>query len=368
MSGDLNQDIWERARRYQSIIAEMGAVITDADYLQPADILLDLYGEDIRARAFTTHDPLRGEQMLRPDFTVPIVQHHMAAIENGGAEPARYTYMGKVFRQQEDGTNRPTEFVQVGYEVFDGSDPAAADAEVFAVLAQLLSDVAVTPSTGDIGILRAAVQGLSTTKRRRAALMRHLWRPKRFKALLDRFGGRTELPASRAALLAQADPMADLPPVLGLRSESEIALRIAALREDAAADPISNGERDLLDALLKVRETGPNALTALRDITVDLPSIAVAVDGLAARLDALAARGINVDTLPFEASYGRTSMEYYDGFVFGFSADPILNLPPIATGGRYDALTTVLGGGTGVPAVGGVIRPALVAELAGAAL
>jgi len=53
-------------------------------------------------------------------------------------------------------------------------------------------------------------------------------------------------------------------------------------------------------------------------------------------------------------------MEYYDGFVFGFSADPASNLPPIATGGRYDALTTVLGGGVGVPAVGGVIRPALV--------
>jgi len=213
--------------------------------------------------------------------------------------------------------------------VFDGSDPAAADAEVFASIAGLLRDVSVTASTGDIGILRAAVQGLNTTGARRAALLRHLWRPRRFKALLDRFGGVTPMPATRAALLASADPMADMPP------------------------------------LLKVRASAPHALTALRDISVDLPSISAAVDGLAARLDALDARNIDVQSLPFEASFGRSSMEYYDGFVFGFEADPSLNLPPVATGGRYDALTTVLGGGTGVPAVGGVIRPALVATAEG---
>ena len=32
-------------------------------------------------------------------------------------------------------------------------------------------------------------------------------------------------------------------------------------------------------------------------------------------------------------------------------------LPPVATGGRYDALTRAIGGGDGIPAVGGVIRP-----------
>lgn len=353
---------WDRAKGYQGVLMQQGAVVTDSDYLETADILLDLYGEDIRARAFTTHDPLRGELMLRPDFTVPIAQQHMA----NGADPARYTYMGKVFRKQEDDETRPTEFVQVGYEVFDGSDPAAADAEVFATLASLLDGVPVTPVTGDIGILQAAVCGLQTTQRRRAALMRHLWRPRRFRALLDRFGGLMPIPPARAALLADPDPMAKLPAVLGLRSESEIALRIEALREDALVAPISTGERQLLDALLKVRETSPNALTILRDISVDLPSISDAVDGLSARLDALSARGIDVENLPFEAAYGRTSMEYYDGFVFGFAAAPSLDISPVATGGRYDALTAVLGGGVGVPAVGGVIRPDLVAIAEGA--
>ncbi len=66
--------------------------------------------------------------------------------------------------------------------------------------------------------------------------------------------------------------------------------------------------------------------------------------------------------MPFEASFGRTSMEYYDGFVFGFIARD--DLPPVATGGRYDALTAVLGQGRAIPAVGGVIRPDLLEALA----
>ncbi|KPP84251.1 MAG: ATP phosphoribosyltransferase regulatory subunit HisZ [Rhodobacteraceae bacterium HLUCCA08] len=151
--------------------------------------------------------------------------------------------------------------------------------------------------------------------------------------------------------------------MIGLRNAAEIAARIDALREDAAADPISGTEQELIDAILSLRETAPNVLVALRDISVDLPQIGPAVDRLSARLEALAARGVDVENLPFEGSYGRTSMEYYDGFVFGFYDDARPDLPPLATGGRYDALTAVLGGGTGVPAVGGVIRPEQVLAL-----
>jgi histidyl-tRNA synthetase len=71
--------------------------------LQPAGTLLDLYGEDIRARAYTTRDPARGELMLRPDFTVPVIEHHLAT----GRAAGRYTYSGPVFRMQEAPEPRP---------------------------------------------------------------------------------------------------------------------------------------------------------------------------------------------------------------------------------------------------------------------
>jgi ATP phosphoribosyltransferase regulatory subunit len=76
----------------------------------------------------------------------------------------------------------------------------------------------------------------------------------------------------------------------------------------------------------------------------------------------LAARGVDVTTLAFEASHGRTAMEYYDGFVFSFVAGEEI----VASGGRYDALTAVLGQGRSIPAVGGIVRPHLVAGLLGA--
>ncbi len=347
-----------RAARLVAGFEAAGATPVETPILQPAGTLLDLYGEDIRARAFVTHDPLRGEMMLRPDFTVPVVQMHMA---NGKGE-ARYTYSGEVFRAQDGLSDRPTEYLQVGYELFGGNDPARADAEVFSRIAAALADLDLRPVTGDIGILMAAVAGLRTSSPRTAALMRHIWRPRRFRALMDRYGGRTKPPPSRVALLDTADPLADAPPPLGKRSRAEIETRIAVLKADAEEPPLSEDQIALIDAILNVRETAPNALAALRDIAVDLPEIVPATDRLAARLDALGAAGTDVDALDFEASFGRTSMEYYDGFVFGFSAEARPDLPPVATGGRYDALTAILGG-TAVPAVGGVIRPELLLAL-----
>lgn len=344
-----------------------GAIPVDADLLLPAETLLDLYGEDIRARAYTTTDPLRGEMMLRPDFTVPVVQAHM----QNGADPARYCYLGEVFRKQDHLNNRASEYLQVGFELFDRAAPQSADAEVFALFTTLLAPLALRATTGDIGILMAAVQGLNTTQPRRAALLRHIWRPKRFRALLDRFAGRAAIPAARAQLLEKL--ATGLPAALieqagsfiGLRSAEDIAARATALIDDASAPPIAAPEAALLYDLLSLQAPAAAALTHLRGITPMLPAISPAVDRFAARLDALAARGINVQTLPFEASHGRSQMEYYDGFVFSFHGPA--GLPALASGGRYDALTAVLGQGRSIPAVGGIIRPNLVAQLKAAA-
>jgi len=176
------------------------------------------------------------------------------------------------------------------------------------------------------------------------------------------------VPASRQALLAAADPFAEAGADIGLRSRAEVEARIAALRVDAETPPIAAGDVDLMDALLSVRETMPYALERLRDIAVDMPAISGAVERLNERGEALAQRGVDVAQLEFEATYGRTQMEYYDGFVFGFYAEARPDLPAVATGGRYDALTRRLGQGNGnepreIPAVGGVVRPGLMLAL-----
>ena len=344
-------DIRAEADRLRAAIEARGAEVFEADILQPAGALLDLYGEDIRARAFVTHDPLQGEMMLRPDFTVPLVQRHMA----DGREAARYTYAGEIFRQQEEDPDRASEYMQVGYEVF-GEDPAEADAEVFATFMDLLSPLGLRAAMGDIGLLQAAVAGLRTSAVRKAALMRHLWRPRRFKSLLTRFSN-----PPRPVPEAVGSGV-----VIGLRTPEHVEERLARLRTDLPTPPLSSEEIELIDALLGVRDKAAIALSQLYDIAVDLPAISQAVAALDARFQALAANGIPVEDLDFEASYGRTTLEYYDGFVFGLYAEGRADLPPVATGGRYDALTRAIGGGAGVPAVGGVIRPGIVHALGGA--
>jgi ATP phosphoribosyltransferase regulatory subunit len=353
------------AARLLAMFEAAGAQAVEAELLLPAETLLDLYGEDIRARAYTTHDPYRGELMLRPDFTVPVVQMHM----DRGADPARYTYMGEVFRTQAAGSGRPSEYLQVGYEVFDRTDPTRADAEVFALFAKALAPLGLRAVTGDIGILTAALDTLSTTEPRKAALRRHLWRPRRFRALLDRYTGKAPVPAPRTALIDAmksrgAQALIDAAgPEIGLRSAQEVAERLEALAADAAAPPIPAAEAEVLGVILSLRAALPDAYEQLCDVCVDLPGLGPAVERLAARMQALDAAGIDIATLPFEASFGRTTMEYYDGFVFGFLADGRPDLPPVATGGRYDALTRILGAGREIPAVGGVIRPELAYRL-----
>jgi ATP phosphoribosyltransferase regulatory subunit len=163
------------------------------------------------------------------------------------------------------------------------------------------------------------------------------------------------------ALIAEAGPL------FGQRSAREIAARLRALKADAEEPPLPPRELALVDDLLSVRAAPRAALARMRDIAVDLPTLDPALDRLEARLDALKGHGIDLGEVAFEASFGRTTLEYYDGFVFGLVAEGYPELPPVASGGRYDALTRQLGGGREIPAVGGVIRPGLVLGLGGAA-
>ena len=345
-----------------------GAVEVMPGILQPAGTLLDLYGEDIRARAYVTSDPLAGELMLRPDFTVPVALAHM----EGGAEPARYGYLGPVFRRQERDEGRAREYLQAGMEIFAHGPPERAEAELMGLFDRLLAPLGLHRAIGDIGLLRDAVAALETTPARRAALMRHLWRPARFRALLERFAGRAPPPPGRARLLARIEAegaaavMDAAGPGIGARTGDEVAARLHRLAEDAAAPPLPGAQCDLVEALLAIAAPAPEAAGHIGALAHDWPALAPAAGRFVRRLDAFAAAGLDPAGLTFEASFGRTTMEYYDGFVFGFFAPERADLPPVASGGRYDALTRALGQGREIPAVGGVIRPGLVAALRGA--
>ena len=335
--------IRDEALRCVETFRARGAVPFETSVLQPAGPLLDLYGEDIRARAYVTRDPHRGEMMLRPDFTLPLVRHHMSR----GGGPARYAYAGEVFRRQEDDPDRPSEYVQAGFELLGEADAAERDAEAFAALRAACGG-AGRATFGDIGLVTAAARGLTTSAMRRGQLLRHIWRPARFRELLASYA------APAVPAVPGAEPAPSAAPEIGAREASEVAERTRALRADASTPPIPPEEAEAMVALLALACAPGEAEDAL------VP-LARALGGLEARLPLFAARllalreAADLREVRFEASHARSAMEYYDGVTFTIAAP---GLPPLATGGRYDALTRAVGGGAAVPAVGGVVRPA----------
>ena len=338
----------ERAAALLAQFERKGASRVEPGYLLPADTLLDLYGEAIRSRAYRTQDPVQGETILRPDFTVPVVEAHMAR----DTDIARYTYAGPVWRRQSYGVNRAREYWQVGLELLGDANRAAADAEVFVAIRGALGAGATGARTGDLAFLLAAVDGIRTTEARKAALRRHVWRPRRFKRLLERFAG-------VAPFDADTRDLPDVVPedVQGVRGRPEIAARLDRIREERETPSIAREEHALFETLEAMNGSAAACLKGMEALGRTFPNLRPPTEEMARRLDALDRSGVGPDDLPFDPQFGRTTMEYYDGFVFAFRGPP--ERPDVATGGRYDALTEVLGNGRRIPAVGGVIRPAI---------
>jgi ATP phosphoribosyltransferase regulatory subunit len=239
-----------------------------------ADTLLDLYGEDIRARAYTTDDPDRGEMMLRPDFTVPVVEMHA----EHGSEPARYTYLGEVFRKQPVGSGRPVGIPATGFRAFRPGRPGEGRCGGLRAVFRSAAGLGLRAVTGDMGILLAAIESLSTTEPRKAALRRHVWRPRRFRALLDRYTGRVPPSPDRAAAGSRGRPNG-LDAVIDAPGGNRPAHARRYRRPDrdaarrCADAPHRRAEADVLGAILSLKADLPDACERLRDMTVDMPGL-----------------------------------------------------------------------------------------------
>src|SRR3954469_15213147 len=78
--------------------------------LQPAEVFVDLSGEDIRRRMFVTQDAAGRELCLRPEYTIPVCLQHL---DTHGTQPSGYSYGGPVFRMR---PGESGEFLQAGIE------------------------------------------------------------------------------------------------------------------------------------------------------------------------------------------------------------------------------------------------------------
>ena len=354
--------------RLGRLFQDGGAVPLDLPLLYPGEELLDLYGEDLRTRAFVYGDAERGEELcLRPDFTVPVALVHR---DGGWDREAAYTYQGPVFRRQSE-TGRPVEYLQTGIERFGEGDIAATDAAVFETLRAGLRSMGVlepVATIGDLSIVLSVLDALDMPDGRRAALKRHLWRPARFQDLIRRACAGNGFSEGRMQVLeadaeARTRMIRAAGEVVGAREARDVADRLQRLAGRRDEPRMPEADAALISNVLKVKGPVSTAVARLRELTESAGiDIGDALARMTARSLLLNEQGCPQESVSFDAAFGRT-LEYYDGFVFEFRVAGGEVHPPLAGGGRYNAMTVRLGAAGAVPAIGGIIRPEAVLEV-----
>ena len=357
----------EQLAAIRAPFAAFGGTRVDAPVLQPLSLLLDLAGEGLRARLFVVQSENAEEQALRPDFTIPVVQSHIAS----GAGTGGYVYEGKAFLAPERGSDHASEFLQIGAELFGtGGDPFADDARIAALawsaaVAGGRTDLSLL--LGDPGLFRGFLKAMGLASSVALRLQRALSSPRamalalgrepaaddsRHARLADLLSGLGESDAT--ALLEEVWRMSGIQPVGG-RSAAEIVHRLTARADAARAPGLTPSEVERIEGFLTI--AGPPQ-AALEDIVrlagPVAADLAPLLDGWRRRLSCLAEQGVPADALSLATAFVRP-FGYYDSMLFEVRSAALGADHPVAAGGRYDALPSRFGGAPG--AVGCMVRP-----------
>jgi len=344
--------------------------------IQPAEIFLDVVGEELRGRTYVFTDQEGSELCLRPDLTVPTCRLHWERHGRADAQ-ARYCYNGPAFRFQPNGGDaaHPREFRQAGVEHFGAAARDKAETEVLATVLKALHEAGVEDyeiRCGDLGLFNALLDAIDMPDRWRGRLKSQFWRPVMFREELQRMvaspGQTTEgLPS---ALISHIDPRdakvseraiesyldENGIELIGSRTIAEITRNVMNMVEDATSEALPASVAELIQNYLDVTAPARAAGARLRDLlqgaSIDLSG---ALDIYKRRLQRFADADIDVGRLRFAAEFGR-NLEYYTGFVFEVTVPTLGPGVPLAGGGRYDKLMRTVGSTVDVPAVGAMIH------------
>jgi ATP phosphoribosyltransferase regulatory subunit len=364
-----------QAQRLMAVFATAGCEPVAPAIIQPANLMLDVVGEDLRARTYVFADADGVELCLRPDLTVPTCRLYLERHPEG-TDVARYCYNGPAFRYRplDSPKGNPREFRQAGIESFCVADREAADAEIVGLTAAAVRDAGLQSMRvrmGDIGLLSALLDGIDMPDRWRRRLRHQFWRPDAFRAELKRLTSAPDAAARRlpGRLANEIDPsnLADAEQRVGdhldaagieltaNRSLREITEGVVAAIADARAAPLDSDDANLIESYVAITTPAEHAAerlaALLRRPKLD---ISTALDAFERRLGLMEAAGVDVAAAEFSGDFGR-KFEYYTGFVFELEATDLGRNNPVAGGGRYDSLLEIIGAPRRVPAVGAAI-------------
>jgi ATP phosphoribosyltransferase regulatory subunit len=352
------------AERILSVFELSGFVRTDPAILQPADIFLDLSGEEIRQRLFLTTDSEGRELTLRPEFTIPVARLYLDSLSAG--KPHSYCYSGPVFRTR---PGESSEFIQAGIESFGRSDREAADAEIIARALEALQSADagdVDVRLGDTGLFNALLNALGLAplwvRKLKRAFAKGILTRETLDELAD-FVPPTSQHAGLLGTLEGQDPKAarafveDLLKIAGIssvggRSAAEIAERFLSQASNETAGSLTKEARTILARYCDIEGPPDDVSTDLRTLSDDADlKLDPVLDAYDTRIGFIAARGIKPQDLTFSTRFGR-NLDYYTGAVFEVRNAGLPESKPIVGGGRYDRLLQSLGAAEPIPAVG----------------
>ncbi len=351
--------------RLRDLLDRAGYAFIEPPLLHDADLFLDLAGEDLRRRMFLTATNDGADLCLRPDYTIPVALHHLTT--GDPARVAAYAYHGPVFRQRPGETG---EFHQAGIELIGRTDIMDADADTLALALRAIAlfDVeAPTVRIGDSALFAALLDALPLSELWRRRLARSFGDNARLSVQLDELSGKTARPRPDLAAFDStdrgetADAVAELLAGAGIsqvggRTAAEIADRFVEQQALAAGTDEDMRAVSVIRRFLGIAGTPDDAALALGELAAEeAPGLAVAVERFTHRTLGLVGHGIDTDGLTFAADFGRR-LDYYTGFVFELRDPARADDRPIAGGGRYDRLLSLIrnrdGTGDDIPAVG----------------
>ena len=330
--------------------------------VQPAGPFLDMAGEDLRRRIFTTESETGEALCLRPEFTIPVCMGH---IEGNAGTPKRYAYLGEVFRQRREGAN---EFYQAGIEDLGDLVTAEADArsvaDAYELLAKCLPEQALVVTLGDQTVFEAVLAALGLPEGWQRRLVRAFGDRAALDAMLASLSrGQATNGAADAAVrfVAAGDKAGLVGHIAEVMDATGYSANASRTPEEIAARLIE--KHGLAEARLDARAFA--VLTEFLALEIGLADAPAALAGFAdaagldlrkalsrfdQRVAAISRRNADVSAMRYRAAFGRP-LDYDTGLVFEVG-EARAGAQVLAGGGRYDRMLTLLGAADPIPAVG----------------
>lgn len=325
-----------------ALVSSAGAIDVAPPILLTASDYFDLAGEEFGRRLLLTEGADGTQYCLRPDFTLPIAQHHLTRKDTS---PAAYGYLGPVFRQRKSG---PTEFEQAGIELLAHTDAQKALENVLDFTSAALNIYDITAPKirlGCIALFETLLDELQIPP---------VWHPR----LRRRFGNVSAMDALLKRLLAPHAQMEARTVKTRQQLIDEITQKMHedGLSQDVGRSPHDIAERFLEKQALAAATVSPQKVKFLRAFL----AIVGRANDVLPRLENLYAEAklplgdaytnfkkqteLFNQVLPKSEIIIETAfsprLHYYTGLVFEISG---INGKVLVSGGQYDRLLQALG-------------------------